>query len=100
MARLRFPMPPRRWLWLVRTIGFAGVATAVAVVFVAASGANLAGSNFEGNDGNLVVNTAGNHDWDNAPNLSVGVDVTNKQTDNAFGNGTKEDDTSVSVVTG
>jgi hypothetical protein len=29
--------------------------------------ANLTGSTFEGNDGNLVVNTAGNHDWVNAP---------------------------------
>jgi hypothetical protein len=29
------------------------------VVFVGASSANLAGSTFEGNDGNLVVNTAG-----------------------------------------
>ncbi len=57
-----------RW-WL---IGTGLVAAAFTVFFVAASSANLTGSTFEGNDGNLVVNTAGNHDWDNAPNLSVG----------------------------
>lgn len=40
----------------------------------AVSSANLTGSSFEGNDGNLVVNTAGNTDWANAPNRVVGLD--------------------------
>ena len=76
------------------------VIAAFMVVFVTTSSANLAGSNFEGNDGNLVVNTAGDHDWVNAPNLSVGVDKPTGTTDNSFGQGTKEDNTNVTVVTG
>src|SRR6266536_2526944 len=62
--------------------------------------ANLPGSTFEGNDGNLVVNTAGNHDWVNAPNRVRGDDLASGRTDNSFGQGTKEDDPAVSVVTG
>jgi hypothetical protein len=72
----------------------------LAVVFAAGSSANLPGSTFEGNDGNLVVDTSGNEDWDNAPNLSVGVDLATGTTDNSFGQGTKEDLTDVTVVTG
>src|SRR5439155_15417624 len=88
---------PRR-LWLV---GSTLAALAIfAVVFVTASSANLAGSTFEGNDGNLVVTTAGNTDWDNAPNRVVGIDLPSGSNDNAFGQGTKEDAPSVSVVTG
>jgi len=93
-------MPSGRRRWLVRTIGLAAAAAVFAIVFVAASGANLTGSSFEGNDGNLVVNTAGNTDWDNAPNLHVGVDKPTGQTDNAFGQGTSENDVNVTVVTG
>ena len=62
--------------------------------------ANLPGSTFEGNDGNLVVNTAGNTDWANAPNRVVGLDQASGSSDNAFGQGTKEDDPNVTVVTG
>jgi hypothetical protein len=62
--------------------------------------ANLPGSTFEGNDGNLVVNTAGNHDWVNAPNRVRGDDLPSGNSDNSFGQGTKEDDPNVSVVTG
>jgi Prealbumin-like fold domain len=62
--------------------------------------ANLSGSTFEGNDGNLVVNTAGNTDWANAPNRVVGIDQPSGSNDNAFGQGTKEDDPNVKVVTG
>lgn len=98
MAAFRFPSRRTRWLWKV---GIALTALAAfAVVFVSGSSANLAGSTFEGNDGNLIVNTAGNHDWDNAPNLVVGVDLTSGQTDNAFGQGTQENDVNVTVVTG
>jgi hypothetical protein len=100
MARLRFPTPSGRRSWLIRTLGLAAATAAFAIVFAAASGANLSGSTFEGSDGNLVVNTAGNHDWDNAPNLSVGVDLPTGQTDNSFGQGTKEDNTSITVVAG
>jgi hypothetical protein len=62
--------------------------------------ANLPGSTFEGNDGNLVVNTAGNHDWENAPNRVRGDDLASGTSDNSFGQGTKEDDPAVTVVTG
>jgi hypothetical protein len=71
-----------------------------AVIFVAASSANLSGSTFEGNDGNLVVNTAGNTDWVNAPNRVRGDDLASGGSDNSFGGGTKEDDPNVNVVTG
>ncbi len=71
-----------------------------AVVFVGASGANLTGSTFEGNDGNLVVSSAGNTDWANAPNRVVGTDQASGSSDNAFGQGTKEDDPNATVVTG
>jgi len=87
-----------------RRYGFIAVATTItalfAVIFVAASGANLSGSPFEGNDGNLIVNTAGNQDWDNAPNLVVGQDLPTGTSDNSFGQGTKENDSNVTVVTG
>jgi hypothetical protein len=88
---------PRR-LW---TLGAAITALVVlGIVFVAGSSANLAGSTFEGNDGNLVVNTAGNTDWANAPNRVVGLDQPSGSTDNSFGQGTKEDDPNTTVVTG
>jgi hypothetical protein len=73
----------------VVTLGLAGAASA-----------NLSGSTFEGNDGNLAVNTAGNTDWVNAPNRVRGDDLASGTSDNAFGQGTKEDDPNVSVVTG
>ena len=87
----------RRLLLLVTTLV---AVAAAAAFFVVGASANLSGSNFEGNDGNLTVDTAGDHDWVNAPNLSAGQDIQNKQADNAFGNGTKEDDNAVTVVTG
>jgi hypothetical protein len=67
---------------------------------VTSAQANLSGSSFEGNDGNLVVNTAGNKDWANVSGLHTGVDQPTGQTDNSFGQGTKEDNSAVTVVTG
>jgi hypothetical protein len=78
--------------------GVVGVVAALTVITSASS--NISPSKFEGNDGNLVVNTPGNTDWDNAPNLSVGQDLPTGTSDNSFGQGTKENDTSVNVVTG
>jgi len=75
-------------------------AAALMVAMVPAALANLPGSTFEGNDGNLVVNTPGNTDWVNAPNRVRGDDLPSGRNDNSFGNGTKEDDPAVSVVTG
>jgi hypothetical protein len=84
--------------WLIGTT--LAAAAVFGVFFVAASGANLTDSTFEGNDGNLVVNTAGNTDWVNAPNRVRGDDLASGTGDNSFGQGTKEDDPNVSVVTG
>src|SRR6266498_852405 len=76
------------------------VTTALGLTFAGPVLANLPGSTFEGNDGNLVVNTAGNTDWVNAPNRVRGDDLTSGANDNSFGQGTKEDDGAVTVVTG
>src|SRR5215470_14518917 len=60
----------------------------------------LAGSTFEGGDGNLVPNTAGNTDWSNVAGLNVGIDLPSGSGDNSFGQGTKEDNPAVTVVSG
>jgi uncharacterized repeat protein (TIGR01451 family) len=78
-------------------------AAACGILFVAASGATLAPSTFEGNDGNMTVDTAGHTDWVSLagnPQLRTLVDLPSGSGDNAFGQGTKEDSTSVTVVTG
>ncbi len=74
--------------------------SALVLTMMSAARANLPGSSFEGNDGNLVVNTAGNKDWANVSPLTVGLDKFSDKTDNAFGQGTKEDDPTVSIVNG
>ena len=61
--------------------------------------ANLTGSTFESTDGNLT-HTGTNYDWDNAPNRQTGVDLASGSGDNSFGQGTKEDDTTPTVVNG
>ncbi|MDX6200095.1 MAG: hypothetical protein QOJ79_3246 [Actinomycetota bacterium] len=84
------------------------VALAVAVLLGAAgsllastnASANLTGSTFEGNDGNVVVNTTGNTDWANVTGRHTGIDDSAGGTDNAFGQGSKEDVAAVSVVNG
>ena len=84
-----------------RTRAICLVATAGLIVAAAPSAlANLTGSTFEGSDGNLVVTTSGNTDWTNAPNRVRGDDLPSGRSDNSFGQGTKEDDPNVSVVTG
>ena len=86
----------RRW-----TLGFVvAAALSAGLILAVGASANLAGSSFEGNDGNLVVNTAGNTDWDNAPNLSVGIDLPTGATDNSFGQGAKENNVQTTVVDG
>jgi len=86
----------RRRTWLA--LGTAAALTFLAIP--ATSFANLAGSTFEGNDGNLVVNTTGNTDWANVAGLSAGIDLASGSGDNSFGQGTKEDDANVTVVSG
>src|SRR5215831_2299413 len=85
-----------------RTIGLLVAVAALAgvLVFAIAANSTIGSSNFEGNDGNLVVNTPSNHDWDNAPNLTFAQDQERSQTDNSFGQGTKEDNSDVTVVSG
>src|SRR6266545_7789787 len=98
MTAIRFrERRTRRWWYLGMTLA---AAAALAAFFVASSSANLTGSTFEGNDGNLVVNTTGNTDWVNAPHRVRGDDLASGGSDNSFGGGTKEDDPNVSVVTG
>lgn len=82
----------------VQLVLLAAAIAAGAVAIVAF--ANLSGSTFEGNDGNLVVDTKGNTDWINAPSRVTGLDKDSGKTDNSFGQGTKEDDPNVSIVEG
>jgi hypothetical protein len=62
----------------------------------------LSGSTFAGGDGNLLTSptTFGTTDWQNVSGLNKGIDLASGSGDNAFGQGTKEDDANVSVVTG
>ena len=64
------------------------------------TGGVLAGSTFEDADGNLVVDCPGFTDWANAPNRVVGPDQPSGGTDNSFGNGTKEDVVTTTVLQG
>ena len=84
---------PRR-IWIV-----ASLAALTAAALAVSAGAILAGSTFEGNDGNLIAG-AGNKDWSNAPNLSAGQDLPSGGGDNSFGQGTSENDINVTVVDG
>jgi hypothetical protein len=88
----------RRWLALAIA---AMAAVATVLLFVVGASAKLTGSTFEGNDGNLVVNTPGNTDWDTpAPNVSAANDVATGTGDNSFGQGTSQSDVNVTVVSG
>jgi hypothetical protein len=100
----------RRWLFGITATAM----VAFAAVFVAGSGAILSGSTFEGNDGNLLVDTTGNTDWCNqaigfsstcpdgslVPGFVEGQDQPSGGSDNSFGQGTKEDDPNATIVTG
>src|SRR5215475_8535390 len=62
----------------------------------------LSGSTFAGGDGNLLTNptTFGTTDWQNVAGLNPGFDLKSGSSDNSFGQGTKEDGPSTTVVTG
>src|SRR6266581_1596989 len=62
----------------------------------------LSGSTFAGGDGNLLTSptTFGTTDWQNVSGLNAGIDLTSGSGDNAFGQGTKEDNAAVTVVSG
>src|SRR5262249_11525712 len=84
-------------------LGMVGLAT---VGLYGSASANIPGSSFEGNDGNLVVDHAGNIDWATfianplQYNYHAGQDLPTGTGDNSFANGSKEDDTSVTVGNG
>jgi uncharacterized repeat protein (TIGR01451 family) len=87
----------RRYWFLGATVVVAAV---FGVVFVAASGANLTGSTFEGNDGNMIVDTPGHTDWANVAGLQTLIDNPSGSTDNSFTQGTSEDNTAVTIADG
>jgi hypothetical protein len=62
----------------------------------------LSGSTFAGGDGNLLTSptTYGSPDWQNVAGLNHGIDLASGGGDNSFGNGTKEDNPNVTVVSG
>jgi len=113
---------PRRFLrskrtWGVLAAAALGIGMAVPAVALAdnASGCDFAatgttescvgpltGSSFAGGDGNLLTTptTFGTTDWQNVAGRSTGIDLPSGNGDNSFGQGTKEDDPSVSVVSG
>lgn len=86
------------------SIGAAAACLAL-VLSATAAQANLTGSPFDAADGNLVLNDE-TQDWANAPISCVapisgcGIDLATGQSDNSFGQGTKEDTAVPSVVTG
>jgi hypothetical protein len=82
------------------SVPFVAAALVGGLALSGVASANLPGSTFESNDGNMTVDNPGGTDWVNAPNLSVGVDLPSGQNDNAFGKGTSENDTNVNVVLG
>jgi hypothetical protein len=87
----------RKPLWFATA--FVALAAVLVFAFVASAGP-LPGSTFEGDDGNFVP-TGTNTDWTNVHGgVTTGVDLASGQTDNSFGNGTKESDVNVTVGTG
>jgi hypothetical protein len=93
----------RRWWYLGTTLA---AAAAFAVLFVVGAGASLTGSTFGGGDGNLTCNdTNGALDWNclttsGSPALHIGTEAFTGQNDNSFGQGTKENDSNVTLVAG
>jgi hypothetical protein len=77
------------------------MAVALVIASVAPAGANLTPSTFAGGDGNLLAG-AGESDWANVglTSANIGVDKPTGQTDDSFGQGTKEDTGVPSVVDG
>jgi hypothetical protein len=108
--------PRRRSLFAVLTAAAVGLMAWAAVGLAdnasgcdfAASGTTqscsgpLAGSTFAGGDGNLLASptTFGSTDWQNVAGLNAGFDLPSGSGDNAFGQGTKEDNPNATVVSG
>lgn len=100
MGRKEVRMIRRSTLSLVLFVASVGIPTP--------SGALLASSSFEGDDGNLVVNgAAGAEDWANtgidcegADANGCGIDIIDRRIDDAFGKGAKDDTLVPTVVRG
>ena len=62
----------------------------------------LAPSTFAGGDGNLLTSPTnfGTSDWQGVSGLNTGFDLASGKGDNSFGQGTKEDDPNITVVSG
>ncbi len=77
------------------SLALLGIALAVLVIFVPGSAANLTGSSFEGNDGNMLVDNTviPNTDWVTyKTTVTKLIDMDSGTTDNSFAGGTKEND--------
>jgi hypothetical protein len=84
--------------WKYRTIALLlGLGLAIATTPTLA--ANLTGSNFESDDGNLKVDNASRIDWVSV-NETRKNDLPTGQNDDSFGNGTKEDTAVPTVIDG
>jgi len=86
----------RRFLKSRRTAGVLAAAVAIAVGTAIPAMAVLSGSpsNFEANDGNMVVDTTGNNDWNsvqNSPNYVHLTDLFSTTKDDSFQSGQKQD---------
>lgn len=113
---LRFLLGRRRWRALIAATAVAIGLSIPAVALAdnpsgcdfAATGTTescsgpLAGSTFAGGDGNLKTSPTafGATDWENVAGLNAGIDLASGSGDNSFGQGTKEDDPNVTVVSG
>jgi hypothetical protein len=112
MAALQFRRRRTRRLW---ALGGTTATLAMAVLFllVASASGTLNGSTF--NTGNGSLTDLNIHDWNPAgspagnvgpvepitcPGTNCGLDLVNNSSDNSLGQGSKEDDTTVSVVSG
>jgi Prealbumin-like fold domain len=88
LAKRPFPRGRRRWVFVVA----AAAAIGAMGVFIASAFGVLSGSpsKFEANDGNMVVNTTGNSDW-NSVNFFHQSDIAASTQDDSFTPGQKQD---------
>jgi hypothetical protein len=100
--RLRRRATRRRWAFITTTTAM----TAAFLLVIGSAVANLPGSGFDAGDGNLVVNDEAK-DWANIgidcpPGTVKGcaLDKPTGQTDDSFGQGTKEDTPAPAIVDG
>jgi hypothetical protein len=100
MTAFKLRRRPVRRLWLLGVL-----AAAVFTLFIASAAGNLPGSGFDAGDGNLVVNDEAK-DWANVgivctgTVVGCGLDKPSGQTDDSFGQGTKEDTPAPTIVDG